>query len=313
MRIEEHEANEAQLKQAIAMADGTRPCEREVPQWAADVRKAMPDWGFEIHCIRWLAGLDALLKSVRESTFYPCHCGRYGDWPGFLLMGVDERTCAVEDWLAGREPRIPGLSSTLGERSAEKEEAARCFVDITRAFVEAKDAETRVGELGKEWRKRAAQNGILKNMFHGDGFDGGLFGGLSYWLPHRLDLTLRIIGGDTSEVADLAGSCNYELRNVLRDDPQRMNVTLAYLWGLTAYLNGRDAHWLRERQPHLAGAAIHTLNSFAGSDAPERVVRWLAAALLATTRFWYQRALIAASQKGKVLEQFTDVPILTEE
>ena len=120
---------------------------------------------------------------------------------------------------------------------------------------------------------------------------------------------MRIIGGDRSEVEDLAGSCNWELRNVLRDDPQRMAVTLAYLWGTAAYLDGHDACWLRTQQPCLAGAAIHTLNQFAAAEAADSVVRWLATAFFVTTRFWYQRALIFAAQKATVSNQFMDVPV----
>jgi len=46
MKIATHEANEAQLTETLAAADGIKPTELDIPQWAIDVREAMPDWGF---------------------------------------------------------------------------------------------------------------------------------------------------------------------------------------------------------------------------------------------------------------------------
>lgn len=309
-----HDDNEKMLKRDFEIAEALQKEISEIPPWAEQVHQSMPDWGFEIHCMRWLEKLDAQLFSIRDATYYPTFFGTYDDTPGYLLDGIEQKAVAVQRWL-DRAPLTEDafthyVYQTIGEHTTQKDEAARCFVAITRAFVADQNPEGEVKKLGKVWRAKTNDNGILKYMFTGDGLDHGMFGGSSYWLLHRLNVIIRLIGGDASDIQDITGSGNYELRNVLRDSPMRMNVTLGYLWGIYAYLHGREADWLRKEKPNLAGAAIHARNSLSNSRAEPPVVRWLGATLLVTVRFWYQRALVFAAQKQRVPAHFMDIPNL---
>jgi hypothetical protein len=309
-----HEENEKILKRDFPIADALKHDANMIPEWAEQVRKSMPDWGFEIHCMRWLEGLDALMYNIRNATHYPMYFGTYDDTPGFLLDGIEQKAVAVQRWL-DRAPLTEDafthyVYQTLGEHTPQKDEAARCYVAISRAFVEDQSPDGEVKKLGKIWRAKANENGLLKYMFTGDGLDHGLFGGSSYWLLHRLNVVIRLMGGDASEIQDITSSGNYELRNVLRDAPMRMNVTLGYLWGMYAYLHGHAAEWLRAEKPHLAGAAIFARNNLANSQAEPDVVRWLTAVLQVSTSFWYRRALIFAAQKQRVAPHYLDIPAL---
>ncbi|MFZ6027040.1 MAG: hypothetical protein ACOYYS_04925 [Chloroflexota bacterium] len=307
-----HEENEKILKRDFETVNALRESIGEVPEWAEQIREAMPDWGFEIHCMRWLDGLDALLYAIRDATYYRNFFGTYDDCPGYLLDGIEQKAVAVQRWL-DKKP-LPEDAFThyvyqiLGEHTPQKDEAACCFVELTQAFVEDQDPNGQVKQLGKIWRTKTSGNGILKYMFTGDGLDHGLFSGGSYWTLHRLNVILRLIGGDAAEIQDITGTGNYELRNVLRDAPLRLNVTLGYLWGIHAYLHGYTAEWLRAEKPTWAGAAIAARNQLAKSDAAPEIVRWLASVLFVTTRFWYQRALVFASQKQNVPARFLDIP-----
>jgi hypothetical protein len=309
-----HDENEKILKRDFPIADALKHEITIIPEWADQIYKSMPDWGFEIHCMRWLEGLDALLGAIRNAAPQSSTFGTYDDMPGFLLDAIEQKAVAVQRWL----DRLPltedafthYVYQTLGEHTPQKEDAARCFVAITRAFVEDQDPDGEVKRLGRTWRAKMNDNGLLKYMFTGDGLDYGLFGGASYWVLHRLNVVIRLIGGDASDLQDITSSGNYELRNVLRDAPMRMNVTLGYLWGMFAYLQGYDAAWLRTQKTPLAGAAIFARNNLFHSKADPAVVRWLAAVLLVRTRFWYRRALIFASQKQHVTPHYLDIPDL---
>jgi hypothetical protein len=309
-----HDENEKILKRDFPIADALKHEITMIPDWAEQVYKSMPDWGFEIHCMRWLEGLDSLMTAIRNATPQSTFLGTYDDMPGFLLDGVEQKAVAVQRWL-DRSPLTEDafthyVYQTLGDHTSQKDDAARCFVAITHAFVEDQDPEGEVKKLGKTWRVKMNENGLLKYMFTGDGLDHGLFGGASYWLLHRLNVVIRLIGGDASDIQDITGSGNYDLRNVLRDAPMRMNVTLGYLWGIYAYLHGHDAEWLRAQKTPLAGAAIFARNNLAYSQADPAVVRWLAAVLLVRMRFWYRRALIFAAQKQHIAPHFEDIPAL---
>jgi hypothetical protein len=309
-----HDDNEKLLKRDLDTAEALKADIQQLPPWAEQISQAMPDWGFEIHCMRWLEKLDSLLYAIRDATVYPTFLGTYDDTPGYLLDGIEQKSVAVQRWLERatltEDAFVHYVFQTLGDHTAQKDEAARCFVAITRAFVEDQNPEGEVKKLGKTWRAKTNENGILKYMFAGDGLDQGLFGGSSYWLLHRLNVIIRLIGGDASDIQDITGSGNYELRNVLRDAPLRMHVTLGYLWGIHAYLNGREVEWLRKEKPNLAGAAIFAYTCLARSTAERAVARWLAARLFVTTRFWYQRALVFAAQKQRVTNPYLDIPEL---
>ena len=266
----------------------------EIPAWARLVRGAMPDWGFEPCSHRWLDGLDDVLRMIESEEYHATEAGRCGDTPGSVVLAAERRAAAVERWLHGDPGTKTGklerqVSGWLGERTPEKEMAARCFVQIVRAhlFQPEEKAQLPTGE----WRERQGENEILARLFYGDGLDGGLKNACGYRATKRLDIYLRVIGGDDSQLAETRWVCNTQLRFAPRDDPARIDGTLGYIWGVYAHLADRDADWLRERVPQVAGAALHALRRLSGSSAPEPVRRWLAASLLSTTKFWYRRAL----------------------
>jgi hypothetical protein len=57
MVINTHDANQEQFDHDILIVDKLGARFGSTLEWAAQVRDAMPNWGFEIHCIRWLAGV----------------------------------------------------------------------------------------------------------------------------------------------------------------------------------------------------------------------------------------------------------------
>jgi len=266
----------------------------DIPEWALQIRDAMPKYGFEMCSHRWLDGLDDVIRMIGEEKFHPSQAGHCGDVPGRIPGAAEQRSAAVQRWLDGNSPSAHDLEHQvcewLGESTSEKQEAARCFVELVRAYLMADKDEAKV--LAQRWRTRAEQNEILKLMFAGEGFDSLLDASCGFKLVDRMDLYLRLIGGDHSQAAERHGVCNDQLRFAWRDDPERFNVTQGYLWGLQAYLLDRDEAWLRESMSNGAvGAAVHALRgvSRAGESTPLR--RWLVASLLKSAKIWCQCVL----------------------
>ena len=77
-----------------------------------------------------------------------------------------------------------------------------------------------------------------------------------------------------------------------------------------------DVQWVRfERarrtgRPDLATPAVRAYEYFTESTSPEDVRRWLAMSFLVKTKFWYQRALIFATQKGEIPASYVRIPPL---
>jgi len=268
-----------------------------LPVWVQDVASLLPDWGFEIHCQRWVEGLDAALYSIKSETPYRTPFGRYGDFTGQALQTLERLANAVEGWIEGQSPEDETgckVHETLGDRNPDKIQAGRCFVEITRTFAVEQGPTETFNTLGEVWRAKADENELLDLIFSGEGLDRGLLDGGGFWMEARLMTVLRLIGGAQSDTTDLLGSCNYQLRHVFRDDPARMQVTRGYLIGIAGYLNGDSIAGLRHAHPELAGYAIRAYTCLSGSKLNEPDKRWLAKKFYLTTRFWYVRALIFA-------------------
>lgn len=287
-----------------------------IPEWAEQVHAAMPDWGFEICAHRWLDGLDEVLGMIERAEFHPTRLGRCGDIPTAVFWAAEQRAQAVERWLdavpqGGRDELTCRVCAWLGEPEPDKRQAARCFIEVVRSSLF--EPEEQAKATARQWREGKDRSEILCRLFYGDGLDGGLQNACGFQTINRLDIYLRVIGGDDLQLGETRWVCNTALRFALRDDPSRLLTTLGYLWGLYAYGAGLDAEWLRQDKPQVAGAAIHVLQRLSRSSAPAPVVRWLTASLLATTRFWYRRALsfVAEDEISACLKDVPGLPAMS--
>lgn len=284
----------------------------ELPEWALQVRGAMPKYGFEMCAHRWLDGLDDVTAMIGAEEFRPSSAGHCGDVPGRVIDASERRAAAVQAWLEGRKATDAlgvQVAGWLGEPSDEKTQAASCFVELVRAcsLTIDKPGHERAKALATGWRARADGNETLQFMFQGEGFDCLLENNCGFKTVDRLDLYIRNIGGDRSQAGERHGMCNGQLRFVLRDDPTRFDVTRGYLWGLQAYLLGRSVEWLRANKPHCAGAAIHALQGVSRAGAPTPLRRWLVASLLKSTKLWCQ-AMLNRMGKEEVPAYVRDLP-----
>jgi hypothetical protein len=284
------------------LADRVQQLDRElkkpsVPAWVQDVSGIMPNWGFEIHCKRWVEGLDAVLYSLRDGCCYRTVFGRYGDNTPATLNRMEDMARAVQSYLDTESPTTvleKDIHTTLGEPGHEKKQACQCFVEVVRKYVEEQGPTDSFNAVGERWRKQADGNRILKLVFTGEGLDRGLCDGGGYWAENRLLTVLRIIGGKQTDTQDLLGSCNYQLRHVFRDDRERMQITKGYLLGIAAYLNRSTIEELRRGVPDLAGYSIKAYTCLSRSKLNEDDKGLIAKKFFVTTKFWYIRALIFA-------------------
>ena len=265
----------------------------EWPVWALQVRGAMPRYGFEMCAHRWLDGLDAVIRMLAAEEYQPCEAGRCGDVPTRVIEAAEQRAAAVQAWCDGT-PRGGAVLSRqvaqwLGEATPEKKGAAACFVEIVRAGHSMDEKLAKAAAA--EWRARAEKNAILKEMLQGEGFDQLMQNDCGFKIVARLDLYIRLIGGDRKDAGERHGVCNTQLRFAFRDEPQRYEVTRGILWGLDARLRGRDVAWLRANKPDCAGAAAHTLRRVARAGEATPLRRWLVASFLKATKLWCQCAL----------------------
>jgi len=236
--------------------------------------------------------------------------GRCGDRPGRITDAAEQRLAAVETWLQDGEPEgelAIGVAERLGAPTDEKRDAARCILEIVRAYLYGafEDAQAIAGR----WREDAPDTEVFQWLFLGDGVVGTAENGCGYTYIERLDAILRIIGGDYDGAVDVYYSCLTTLRHVDRIDPQRLHVTRGYLWGLHAYLADRDANWLRENHAECAGAAIHALHGVAQGGEATPLRRWLVAALFRGTKWMYRR-MLNMTHGETVPEHASDVPSL---
>ena len=245
----------------------------------------MPKWGFEMCSHRWLDGLDDVLRMIGDEAFWPSPAGHCGDVPGRVVDAALARAAAVQAWIDGKETG-GCISGWLGARSSEKETAARFFVAMVHTrFRDEGD----VRPVVEQWREEAGANTILSPLLKDDRLQSVLENACGFKTVVWLDACIRAIGGDT-EAADPIRTCNAQLRDVPGEDPQRYAVTRGYLWGLQAYLLGKDAGWLQAHRPDCAGAGIYALHAVSKAGQATPIRRWLAASLLVTTRLWCERA-----------------------
>jgi len=280
----------------------------EFPGWALQVRDAMPKYGFEMCSHRWLDGLDDVIRMIGAEEFHPSSAGHCGDVPGRIVDAAQQRAVAVQHWMDGEAPPEHSLdrqaAEWLGEQTHEKKEAAACYAELVGAyFLKSDDAKA----LTAQWQARVDQNEILKLMFEGEGFHSLLECACGFKIMGRLDLYIRIIGGDHSQAGERHGVCNDQLRFVVRDDPARFDTTRGTLWGLHAYLLGRDEEWLWANKPECAGAAIYALRGVSRAGAPTPLRRWLMASLLKSTKIWCQCMLNNVGE-DKVSAYARDLP-----
>jgi len=285
----------------------------EFPEWALQVRDAMPKYGLEMCSHRWLDGLDDVLSMIGAEEHFPSSAGHCGDIPGRIVAAAERRAQAAQSWIEGRAPQndlCTQVAEWLGEQTPEKKEAATCFVELVRGFFFDDRPNDEALQLAKQWRTRADANRSLKTLFSsGEGLDFLLQNRCGFKMIDRLDIAIRVIGGDDSESADLVGACIDQIRFVPRDDPARFDTTRGYLWGLDAYLRGRGQEWLRANKPECAGAAIYALQGVSRAGPPTPLRRWLVASLLKSTKIWCQALLNATARYDVALPAYAlDLP-----
>jgi len=263
----------------------------EFPEWALQVRDAMPRYGFEMCSHRWLDGLDHVMRMLGAEESHPSTAGHCGDVPGRIVHAAEQRATAVQSWIEGVSPKNAlgmQVADWLGKPTPEKKEAASCYVELVRAYFLKSDDYAKA--LSEQWRPRADKNEILKLMFQG--FNSLLRARCGFKIIDRLDHHIRIIGGALfPTLAERMGSCNDQLAFIPQDDPGRLETTVGYLWGWYAHLLGKDEAWLRESKPDHAGAAIYALRGVSRAGKPKPLHRWLIASLLKSTKLWCQCAV----------------------
>ena len=279
----------------VKAVNAMMPDVRELPEWAVQVRDAMPKWGFGTCAHRWLEGLAGVIQMIGSESHIPSEAGHCGDMPPSVVEAGTRRENGIEEWLEGRTPEDEverQVVRWLGTRTPEKEEAARCLLELHRAEGDE------VRELAKPWRARADQNEILQFVFGGEGIDTLLENRCGYKYIDQIDVYIQGVGGDRSREGDRHGICLQSLRYVFRDDPARFDVTRGYVWGLCAYLAGHDAQWLRAEKPDCAGAAIHALKGVSRAGEPTPLRRWLVASFLKCTKLWCQHCLTVVGEEA---------------
>lgn len=297
------------FKEEMTLLDRINPGMETIPNWGMFVYNDLPDWGREPCAHRWTDGLFELLEMISQEKHWQTTAGRCGDMTGAVGQQAEALAAAVEAWLAPDAPAwaaSPWVNETLGERSPEKEEAARCFVDLVRAALsEPKDV---FEQKAAAWREKGALNEVLERIFFDGGLDEKLENPCGFLLIRRLKNYLQIIGGDTTPLAATRWWCNTQLRDVWREDPDRVLVTQGCLWGLHAVLNNWSDDTLRARVPWCASSALYAariLRSRPSTRPP--LTRWLVTSMLIKTRHWYLR-MINFANDGALPPMLMDVP-----
>jgi len=264
-----------------------------LPDWALEVRSAMPKWGFEMCAHRWIEGLEHTLDLIIQGTYSPSEAGHCGDIPSATKSAAMARAMDVAHWLSG----VPmGIEETpaqqwLGAPSRSKRVGATCFVEAVRYALGGPTDEDAWQSNVAGCRETCAPYPQLQPLFAEHGLQRLLENACGYALLRQLDGYVRLIGGDDSSAGELVYNCNGQLRFLWQEDPERYARTRAMLWGIQAKLLDWDEETLRANQPDCADAAYQVLGRIRPVDAGDAIRRWLLASLLVSTKIWCLRAL----------------------
>jgi len=280
-----------------------------LPEWAIDTRRAMPQYGFERCSHRWVQGIDDIMQMIGTEQYWPSTAGHCGDVPGVVCTAAEHRALAVQNWInsspAENDELCGYVANLLGEQTPEKIAAATCFVELVRAFFFVSRSDETAKTMAATWRDRINENPLLALMFQGEGFDYLLQNRCGFMIIKRLDLYIQLISGKCNHANDRHGVCNDQLRFDYTDDPERIEVTRGYLWGLYAYLMGHNADWLRTHKADCAGAGIYALQRVDVTGDRSLLRRWLVASLLKSAKVW---CMVGRKPNDNAPAQLMDLP-----
>ena len=282
-----------------------------LPDWALQIRGAMPKWGFEMCSHRWLEGLEHTLAMVIDGVYAPSEAGHCGDIPFAVKSAAMARATDVARWMSGVPlgAEAESVQQWLGVPSHAKRVGATCLVEAVRYALGGPTDEAVWSKKVASWREACAPYPQLQPLFGEQGLQALLENACGFALLRQLDGYLRFIGGDASLAGELVYNCNGQLRFLWDTNLARYARTRAMLWGIQAALLGWNEETLRRSMPECADAACQVLGRIDPVDEDDAFRRWLLASLLVSAKAWCLRA-IQRSAASQVPAWAHDLPAL---
>jgi len=278
-----------------------------VPEWTLAIPIPNLDGCLEMCGHRWLDGLDRAFLMIGQAKTYPTG-GSCGDAPGSVFVQAEERLLGIRAWLSDGKPSggvQKQVVEWLGEKTDQKVEAVQVLAEIMQGYVLCEGDGAAILEQQKG---KAETNATLGVLYEGKWLYEVFENACGFGYLPSLDLAIRLSGGDESCQKEWL-SCGGALRYVFRDDPLRYEAAQACLWGLHAYLQGRDTEWLRKNNTGLAAGAIRTLAKVTSETEDTPAKCWITASLLKGIKIQLQHVLETAEN---VPTGADDLPDLVE-
>ena len=281
---------------------------RTVPAWAWQVLSDFPRWGFEFCNQNWLSGLDECVAAIGIREPRPRSFGSCGNVHPAVRVTLEEWYYGLRCWLSGLslgeaqvrmqyqgQARDPDMTETLARvysalrpENEQHRRAATIFAELLALSLRETPAKDGVAAVANARAFYAIENNsqffalLLSKLAVLERY-------CSYHIHDDLHSLLNAIAYPEHAEAylDNVQLCNDSLRTLFTVDPGRVEGTLAYLLGVTAWLYD----WPEGQMDSLPPARAMLANRIPGRlRSQDPVSRWLAAAFIKAVKLWLGRA-----------------------
>jgi len=300
-------ADPGQWDDEIQVVNAMQP--RVVPEWAWQVLADFPRWGFEFCNQNWLSGLDECVAAIGIREPRPRSFGSCGSVHPAIRVTMEEWYYGLRCWLSGLslgeaqvrmqrqgQARDPDMTETLariyGALRPENElhrRSATIFAEVLALALGEPPRKDGVPAIASARAFYALENDTpFFRLFLGK--LAVLERHCSYHIVDDLHSLLNAMAYPEHAEAYLENVqlCNDSLRGLFAVDPGRVEGTLAYLLGVTAWLYDWPEGQMDSLPPARAILATRIPGRLRVQDP---VSRWLAAAFIKAVKLWLARAL----------------------
>ena len=272
----------------VAVVNQWRQEAEPIPDWAMDIDKETPRYGFEICNHGWVQQLERMVWMIGNETSLPSPApGECGTVPALRHQWAAQAYDALSRWLDGAStstedlPVVGEIHSLLGARHDDKTDAVRLLRDTLRiaTLQRPKDFDAAFAELEAHSDLAHQMREPIKYLQFRCGYR---------WEKIALELCRAIGDPDYRASEPLAwhvGKCNGQISFVYRDDPMLVPTTFSILFGVWSWLRNTPSDAVESTYSTLALLASRVRDEL-GEMTP--IKRWLAGRLFVGIRIWLQ-------------------------
>ncbi|MGE3854835.1 MAG: hypothetical protein AB7K09_24095, partial [Planctomycetota bacterium] len=275
----------------------------DLPEWAAQLRQefpTVPPSGVEMCHARWPETLDRLMDDIADATFRR-RAHWCGDIPLETVAGLGLRRRVLIAWLQGvkRDKLLAELAEGLGAEPVIADLLFDVLGEVSEANTEVRQDIEFIADLFSgpyeagnapifaKWKARLpeleSRKSILADLAKSH------YPVLTNLCNYRtLGDVDRLIGMISRQMIsfDMLGPCNWSLKFVLQDEPERLSSSIAVVWALHRYAADEFQGEVQQTPLGVRDQCNALIKRLGHSDATRA---WLAASLGFMVKKWVRR------------------------